>query len=159
MIQFETKIDLQLMRAIAYHEMDQSVKAKTTLIDLVKSAAQENHVQPFLDRLDICQPLLKSALKSESLPQYSRYFIKEILSKAEQMLETELEYNGENASVSAREREVLNLMSFGDSNRDMALKLSVSESTIKTHITNIFSKLKVNNRVQAIMQARKMGLL
>ena len=57
-----------------------------------------------------------------------------------------------------REREVLQLMSHGASNKDIAEKLFISGKTVSNHITNIFSKLQVADRAQAIIRARDAGL-
>jgi len=57
-----------------------------------------------------------------------------------------------------REQEVLRLLSTGLSNRDMATVLFVAESTIKTHIEHILSKLGVSDRVQAAVWAARYGL-
>lgn len=51
--------------------------------------------------------------------------------------------------LSARERAVLEMISQGLSNREISLQLHVEEKTIKFHVTNIFSKLGVRNRVEA----------
>jgi len=61
--------------------------------------------------------------------------------------------------LSARELEVLRLVDEGLSNQQIALRLSVAQSTIKTHINNIYSKLEVQSRVQAIRRARELGLV
>jgi DNA-binding NarL/FixJ family response regulator/class 3 adenylate cyclase len=57
-----------------------------------------------------------------------------------------------------REREVLRLMAQGVSNKAMAEKLVISMKTVSNHITNIFSKLQVADRAQAILRARDAGL-
>ena len=57
-----------------------------------------------------------------------------------------------------REREVLNLMAQGVSNKAIAEKLVISMKTVSNHITNIFSKLQVADRAQAILRARDAGL-
>jgi len=57
-----------------------------------------------------------------------------------------------------REREVLQLMSQGSSNKDIAEKLVISGKTVSNHITNIFSKLQVADRAQAVLRARDAGL-
>lgn len=62
-------------------------------------------------------------------------------------------------SLSRREMEVLRLIEAGLSNREIAYQFNISEETIKKHNYNIFSKLNVNKRIQAIAKARKMGLL
>ena len=61
--------------------------------------------------------------------------------------------------LSARELEVLHLVDLGLSNQQIAAKLSVAPSTVKTHINNIYGKLDVQTRVQAIHRARDLGLL
>ena len=61
--------------------------------------------------------------------------------------------------ISNRELEVLMGMEEGLSNRQIAEKLFLSESTIKTHAANLFTKLNVQRRTQAVQQARKLGLL
>lgn len=61
--------------------------------------------------------------------------------------------------LSKREMEVLNLMATGLSNLEIAEKLFVSQNTIKTHSSNIFEKLEVNRRIQAIEKARKLKLI
>lgn len=57
-----------------------------------------------------------------------------------------------------RELEVLQLLVVGKSNADIAIALSVSERTVKFHINNIFNKLGVSDRTQAVIQALKRGL-
>jgi DNA-binding CsgD family transcriptional regulator len=61
--------------------------------------------------------------------------------------------------LSARELEVLGLVDQGLSNQQIALKLSVATSTVKTHINNIYGKLGVQTRVQALRRARELNLL
>lgn len=60
--------------------------------------------------------------------------------------------------LTSREREVLELMSHGASNKDIAEKLFISGKTVSNHITNIFSKLQVVDRAQAVLRARDAGL-
>ena len=61
--------------------------------------------------------------------------------------------------LSAREIEVLQLMSTGSANKQIAASLSVSESTVKTHGANIFQKLDVNHRTEAVTQALQRGII
>lgn len=61
--------------------------------------------------------------------------------------------------LSRRELEVLQLAAEGMSNKEIARKLVISEKTAKNHIANIFSKLNVNDRTQAVVQAMRMGLV
>jgi two-component system, NarL family, response regulator LiaR len=61
--------------------------------------------------------------------------------------------------ISKREWEVLSLMSEGLSNQEIAERLFVSLNTIKTHSSNLFEKLDVKRRTQAIDKGKRLGLL
>ena len=61
--------------------------------------------------------------------------------------------------ISKREHEVLELMAKGLSNQEIADKLFVSLNTIKTHSSNLFLKLEVSRRTQAIKKAKELGLI
>ncbi len=61
--------------------------------------------------------------------------------------------------LSERELEVLSLMADGASNTEIAEQLVLAISTVKRHVSNIFSKLAVNSRTQAVARARQIGLL
>ena len=61
--------------------------------------------------------------------------------------------------LSKRELEVLNLMAQGHSNEEIAAKLFVSLSTVKTHNQNLFVKLDVKRRTQAIEKAKRLNLI
>jgi LuxR family maltose regulon positive regulatory protein len=62
-------------------------------------------------------------------------------------------------ALSEREQEVLRLVAHGMSNREVAEVLYVTVGTVKKHLNNIFGKLGVKNRTQAVAQARRLGLL
>jgi two-component system, NarL family, response regulator len=62
-------------------------------------------------------------------------------------------------TLSGRELEVLQLMSQGKSNAEIALGLTLTEGTVKVHVHNIFSKLELNDRVAAVMEAVKRGII
>lgn len=66
---------------------------------------------------------------------------------------------GQHGLLSQREREVLALMRDGRSLPNIALELRVSEATVKTYVSRLYSKLRVNNRSQALMVAVNRGLL
>jgi len=61
--------------------------------------------------------------------------------------------------LSERELEVLRLAAEGLSNRELADRLCLAESTVKSHLNTIFRKLDARNRTQAVAQARQLGLL
>jgi DNA-binding NarL/FixJ family response regulator len=60
--------------------------------------------------------------------------------------------------LTEREREVLTLMAQGLTNRAIAERLVLSPKTVRNHVSNIFSKLQVADRAEAIIQARNAGI-
>ena len=60
--------------------------------------------------------------------------------------------------LTARERQVIALVSAGYTNRDLAQKLGISENTAKYHLTNVFDKLGVCNRLELVLFAIDQGL-
>lgn len=62
-------------------------------------------------------------------------------------------------SLTKREREVLQLMSKGLSNGEIAEELTITKETVKTHVKHIFEKLKVDRRMKAVAVAKTLGIL
>jgi DNA-binding NarL/FixJ family response regulator len=62
-------------------------------------------------------------------------------------------------SLSSREIQVLELVAAGRSNTEVAAELFVSETTVKSHLAHIFSKLDVSSRTAAVSEARRQGIL
>ena len=64
-----------------------------------------------------------------------------------------------NCELSTREREVLNLIARGKSNKEIANDLGITESTVKTHVSVILMRLNVSDRTQAVVTALQRGLV
>ena len=67
--------------------------------------------------------------------------------------------NGITASITARQQEILYLLSQGLLNKQIAYELSISANTVKAHLHQIFRELNVHNRTAAVQNAHKCGLL
>lgn len=61
--------------------------------------------------------------------------------------------------LSARELDVIKLMAQGNNNREIGEHLSITEGTVKFHVNNILSKLRVNDRTQAVITALRRGIV
>ena len=68
------------------------------------------------------------------------------------------EHAGED-ELSARELDVLRLIAAGNANKEIAAQLSITEETVKSHVTSILSKLAANDRTHAVTIALKRGML
>ena len=84
-------------------------------------------------------------------PSLTRQFIEEIrqLTRGEQSV----------SSLSAREVEVLQMIAYGSSNREVAEALHISPQTVKTYLERIFTKLGVSDRTRAVAMALKHGIV
>jgi DNA-binding NarL/FixJ family response regulator len=56
--------------------------------------------------------------------------------------------------LTARENDILRLVAYGSTNAEIAHRLSISDKTVRNHLTNIFDKLGVDSRSKAIIKAR-----
>ncbi len=88
-------------------------------------------------------------------PSVTRRLISDMVSRArpERRAATGLD------ALTARERETLELLGRGLSNAEIAERLVVSEHTVKTHVSNVLSKLGLRDRVQAVIRAYESGLI
>jgi LuxR family maltose regulon positive regulatory protein len=162
----ESSLDARVMLAhslFAQHKMNQ---ARRVLAESVQLAAPEGCIRPFLDHGRQLLPLLALMLHAQNLTAVSERFICEILhwlghkDKASYLLpEENLKSLATAASITTREQDVLKLLCEGLSNREIAAKLCVSLGTVKTHLTNIYGKLGVNSRVQAVAEAQALKLI
>ena len=91
---------------------------------------------------------LPSALSSRFFDYFQQSFREENETSAEENLLTYL---------TSREEEVLELLTQGNNYKGIAGKLFISETTVKTHVNNIFQKLQVNDRTQAVLYALNNG--
>jgi DNA-binding NarL/FixJ family response regulator len=84
-------------------------------------------------------------------PSLTRQFIEEIrqLTRGEQSI----------SSLSAREVEVLQMIAYGSTNREVAEALHISPQTVKTYLERIFTKLGVSDRTRAVAMALKHGIV
>jgi DNA-binding NarL/FixJ family response regulator len=67
--------------------------------------------------------------------------------------------DGEAARLSEREREVLDMIAAGSTNREIAQRLYISPNTVKDHTSALYRKIGARNRAQAILRAQRLGML
>jgi DNA-binding NarL/FixJ family response regulator len=112
-------------------------------------AAMDNGASGFLDKNEPITELVK-AIEIVALKPLG-FYCKD--------LPRALSYRREKTSLTLRELEILQLLPSGKSYEEMAAQAFISESTLKTHLQSIYRKLVVRNRVEAINEARRLGIL
>src|SRR5438309_11583526 len=65
---------------------------------------------------------------------------------------------GDENGLTERELEIVRLVASGNKNKEVGATLTISERTVKTHLTNVFQKLGVRDRVGLVMYALRHGL-
>ena len=98
---------------------------------------------------------IKSAVQDESLVDPS--VLHKVLTQFRQLTEDSSDHADD--KLSPREKEVLEALTAGLSNREIAQKLYITEKTVKAHFSSIYRKMNVSTRSQAIVGAVKSGLV
>jgi len=93
------------------------------------------------------EPFLLPSITAKVLAEFTR------LHRPQRATDTDTE------PLSDRETEVLKLVADGASNREIAERLVIAEGTVKNHLSKIFTKLNVRDRMHAVNKAREIGLL
>jgi DNA-binding NarL/FixJ family response regulator len=109
------------------------------LIDMVKRVAHGEH--PINDSLNK-RPKVAAHILDQFQELYQQQEVKSLISP-----------------LTSRETEIVNYMAQGCANKQIAVKLKISEQTIKNHVTSILSKLDANARTEAVVKAIKKGFI
>lgn len=156
----------KVILAIALFEQHKFKDARKIFIESSRLASTEFYIRPFIDYGPKLESLISFVLHSENLPAGIQAFLKGILTMLGKpngiqriIPSAATEKFALAASISSREQEILKLLSTGLSNREIAHRCGISPSTVKTHIENIYEKLGVNSRLQAIAQAQLLDLI
>ncbi len=146
-------IEILSLQAIAFaSQKGNSEKALSALDQALDLAESEGFVRIFLDEGAPMVELLRQAVAQGLHSSYAMHLLNalsESVTAPQPLIEP----------LSDRELEVLRRVAAGYSNNAIALELVVAVSTVKKHINNIYSKLEVGSRTQAVAVARKLRLL
>ncbi len=159
-------IEILLTRALAHHAQGDRPQALTALERALTLAEPEGYLRTFVDEGETMQ-LLISDLRLMIAPRAHPLlgYVDRILDFFPQPLEDRLESRIANQKpgmiepLTDRELEVLRLIAGGLSNAEISQRLYLALSTVKGHNLRIFNKLQVQNRTEAVVRARELGLL
>lgn len=152
-------IELFVLQALLHQAQGNKLAALASLKDALTIAEPEGIVQVFVDEGEPMQTLLAESLTHGATPGY----VTKLLTSMSSQVDNETISPDSNQlliePLSKRELDVLRLLATGHTNQAVADDLVIAVSTVKKHVNNIFGKLGVANRTQAISRARDLDIL
>jgi LuxR family maltose regulon positive regulatory protein len=151
-------IEALALQAIVYEAQGRRDKALSSLEEALSLAEPEGFIRTFIDEGPPMARLLYEASNRKIAPKYTSRLLatfpdlKQAVVSQKQTVEMV-------EPLSEREVEVLHLIAEGSSNHEVSQRLFITLATVKWHTSNIYGKLGVKNRTQAIAQARALGIL
>ena len=142
-----------ILKALAYARQGEREEALPVLEEALRLGEPANSLRPFVDEGRSMLELLKFALTRGLLPDYVRRLL------ALFTAEGQTSASEHDLLLSEREQAVLRLLAAGRSNQQIAREFVVAISTIKTHLSNIYLKLGVHSRTQALARAKELHLI
>jgi LuxR family maltose regulon positive regulatory protein len=174
-------LEIHLLQALAHQKLHEEAQALAALSEAIRLGEPEGYIRSFVEEgtpmevllsqlrkkcakqgptpyLDTLQTAFQQESKThQPVEKLSQSQHQE--SKAHQPVEKLSKSQHLPEPLSERERQVLQLLAQGRSNQEIAQVLVIALDTVKRHVSHIFSKLGVTNRVQAVKQAHDLGLL
>lgn len=152
-------IRIGALLARTWYQSGESARGLLTLTDLLFMAEPEGYIRSFVDAGPPLQEMLQELLDSSSETgsgKPSPGYIRLLLDAFPQSLKIP---DPIPHMLTPRELEILQLLAEGLSYAQITDRLVITENTLKTHIKRIYSKLHVNNRMQAVLAAQDLGIL
>jgi LuxR family maltose regulon positive regulatory protein len=151
--------ELLVLQALAHQAQGDIPPALLSLKRALTLAEPEGYVRIFVDEGQPMQTLLAESLAHGADPVY----VTRLLAAIKQQMGDDTATPDPNQlliePLSKRELEVLRLLAIGHTNQAVADELIIAVSTVKKHVNNIFGKLGVSSRTQAVSRARELALL
>jgi LuxR family maltose regulon positive regulatory protein len=155
-------IEILLLQAMAFQALGNTTQAISVLEQALNLAEPEGFIRIFADEGPPMARLLYKALEHGIAPNYTSRLLTAFPEEAPKQT-TPTKPKGQKTglieALTEREIEVLMLISEGLTNQDIASRLFLSLNTVKVHTRNIFQKLTVTNRTEAVARAKGLGIL
>ena len=160
------EIELLILQSLATQSAGDTLGALSTLEQALLLGQTEGFIRTFVNEGPPMARLLYEVLSSEIRPDLKPEYIRRLLAafptpepeQVEALQTPDLDVAWVEP-LSARELEVLQLIAEGLKNHEISDRLYLSQNTVKAHNRNIFGKLGVNSRTQAVARARALGIL
>ena len=160
----DERLKVMVLQAVAHHAHGENNKAVHLLGDALALAEPGGFIRTFVDEGIPMARLLSEAAAHGVMPDYAARLL--VVLEAEAQMSEDRSYlpsaptaQSLTEPLSQRELEVLQLIAQGLSNREISERLFLALITVKGHNRNIFRKLRVRRRTEAVARAREFGLL
>ncbi len=150
-------IRIKILRAIALNKINKRAKAILTLKNALIKARPGYFVTPFIEVGYQIRSLMQELIADEIVGEFSSTLLNEFYSNKNTFQRKSKNFG--NIILTNRELDIIYLLSERLTNKEIANELFISETTVKRHTINIYHKLNVNNRRDAVVEAKKLGLL
>ncbi len=150
-------VEVLWLRALAYQVKGEMDSALSMLRQVLSLGRAEGYVRTFIDEGDSARQLLRQAVRQGIESEYATRLLAAM--KSREGGDQRAVKTGLIEPLSDREQEVLELVALGLSNPEIGARLVISLSTVKGHTANIYGKLGVNSRTQAVAKARQLGII
>jgi LuxR family maltose regulon positive regulatory protein len=153
-------LSLRTVLALIWRAAGKSRIAVVTFRDVLSLAAPAGIYRSILDQGPEIGPLLQ-AVREASQTGEMEHYIDRLLDgwRAQYQHIGKLEPDAEREPLSSSERNIVKLIAQGQSNKEIARTLGIAPETVKSHVKNIFVKLAVDKRAQAVARAQALGLI
>jgi LuxR family maltose regulon positive regulatory protein len=158
----QTELEGLILLAIVFSAQGETDQALVDLEKALSIAEPEGYIRIFVDEGPSMASLLYEALNRGIATDYVQQLLAAFpVTEPEQVTSTKSQIDRAELiePLSEREIEVLQLIAKGLTNQVIATRLYLSLNTVKVHTRNIYGKLGVNNRTQAVGRARALGIL
>jgi len=152
-------IKLSVLKAKTLQNLSRTSDAMAAMEKALSLAHTERYIRAFLDEGEPVAGLLYLAAQQGIYPDYCQVLLDEFSKQKPGVYDTSKRTGDLVEPLSDREIEVLKLISQGSTNQEIAQQLILSLHTVKSHARNIYGKLGVKNRTEAVARARLLGLL
>jgi len=152
-------VELQLLQSLAWHAMNLLPKARESLMSALETAMPGGYIRLFVDEGEPVEKMLRQLTSDLRDRPNLAVYVSRLLSVFEPVARKPKQPDGLIEPLTEREMEVLRYIAEGCSNPEIARRLYLSPNTLKAHAQNIFMKLNVHNRLQAVNRARELGLI
>src|SRR6266540_1670780 len=153
-------IEIHLLQALGFQAVGKADQAMNVVAQALLQAESEGYIRTFVDEGRSLAALLHRALSRGVTADYTTRILAAFPSVDQGIQPSSAPVAASfTEPLSARELEVLRLLSSGASNQEIAAELSIALTTARKHVSNIIGKLGVTNRTQAVSRGRDFGLL